>query len=114
MKARVKATRDIVDVLPYADEDGTVRFYANMENKWHEAYEIDIVSEVIQPDYWEKLKHQAAIAAMQGMLSNSDYIERFTAHTVDGISFVDDLTSYANDYATALVEKLKNEQLCAQ
>jgi hypothetical protein len=60
-----------------------------------------------EPDYWEKLKHQYAGMAMQGMLSNSDYIERFTAHTIDGISLEEDLTRCAKYYATALVNRLK-------
>ena len=50
MKARVKAIGVIVDVLAYAEMDGTVRFYANMENKWYESYEIDLVSELPTPD----------------------------------------------------------------
>ncbi|MBR5183120.1 MAG: hypothetical protein IKW15_01445 [Bacteroidales bacterium] len=110
MKARVKATGEIVDVLPYADEDGTVRFYANMENKWHEAYEIDIVSEVTQPDYWEKLHHQAAIAAMQGVLSNKELFNAIT----DGVwppnrhAYI---AARCDEYATALVKKLKNGKL---
>ena len=63
-----------------------------------------------QPDYWEKLKHQYAGMAMQGMLSNSDYIDRFTAHTIDGISDEDDIAKYAKDYATALVNRFKEEE----
>ena len=57
MKARVRATGEIVDVLPYAEKDGTIRFYANMEDKWHEAYDIDLVSKTLSPEYWDKLHH---------------------------------------------------------
>lgn len=108
MKARVKATGATVFVRPY---DEKFDFICDMEGERGVLYnkeQLEFPKD--EPDYWEKLHHQAAIAAMQGMLSNSDYIERFTAHTVDGISCVDSLTSYANDYATALVEKLKNEK----
>ena len=99
MKARVKATGEIVDVLPYADEDGTVRFYANMENKWHEAYEIDIVSEVTQPDYWVKLKHQYAGMAIQGILANPETI---------GLDDID-VAATAIRIANITVTKLKEE-----
>ena len=111
MKARVKATGEVIEI----SEDCS-RLYAENYDKSYNLNELEFLDAKEksfpkdEPDYWEKLKHQAAIAAMRGILSNSDYIERFTAHTVDGISCVDSLTSYANDYATALVEKLKNEK----
>ena len=98
MKARVKASGEIVDVLPYAEKDGTIRFYANMEDKWHEAYDIDLVFETLTPDYWTKLHHQAAIAAMQGLMSK------------EILDTPDSLSSHAIYYATALIEKLKNEK----
>ena len=63
------------------------------------------------PDYWEKLKHQYAGMAMQGMLSNAigfDEVRRKAAE--DGISnLITLIAGAAKDYATALVEKLKNE-----
>lgn len=109
MKARVKAIGEIVDVLPYAEKDGTVRFYANMENKWYEAYEIDIVSEVPPPDYWEKLKHQYAGMAMQGILSCDDIKLDFTEHTDE---LFDAISITSVKISTALVNKLKEESQC--
>ena len=100
MKARVRATREIVDVLPYAEEDGTVRFYANMEDKWHEAYEIDIVSEVTPPDYWTRLEHQYAGMAMQGMLANSAFDEVSVA----------DIAITSIKVATSVIKRLKEER----
>lgn len=100
MKARIKATGEIVDVLPYAGEDGAVRFYANMENKWYEAYEIDIVSEVPPPDYWEKLKHQYAGMAMQGMFANPAFKDIDIKIVVLG----------AVGAAVKLINKLKEEE----
>jgi hypothetical protein len=100
MKARVKATGEIIELCNMEfDEDG---------NEYYRE-ELELIDE---PDYWEKLKHQYAGMAMQGMLSNSDYIERFTAHTIDGISDEDDIAKYAKDYATALVNRLKEESQC--
>ena len=50
-----------------------------------------------EPDYWEKLKHQAAIAAMQGFLAGGmedTYLR---------------VAEFSIKQATALVEKLKAE-----
>lgn len=102
MKARVKAIGEIVDVLPYAEEDGTVRFYANMENKWYEAYEIDIVSEVPPPDYWEKLKHQYAGMAMQGILANPETVALYDV----------DVAATAIRIANITIKKLKEDLQC--
>lgn len=101
MKARVKAIGEIVDVLPYAEEDGTVRFYANMENKWYEAYEIDIVSEVPPPDYWEKLKHQYA-----GSFFKS-FLDKF-----DNTTSIEKLMDNSIKLAKIFINKLKEESQC--
>ena len=106
MKARVKATGEIVEIT-----SGVICIDKNDHKQ-------TIHSDFIEPyidintdnDYWEKLKHQYAGMAMQGMLGNSDYIERFTMHTIDGISHEDDLARCAKDYATALVNRLKEEE----
>ena len=52
-----------------------------------------------EPDYWERLKHQYAGMAMQGLCINPDY--RNTPW--------DKVAKDAILAATALVEKLKNE-----
>ena len=52
-----------------------------------------------EPDYWEKLKHQYAGMAMQGILAN---------YGVEPLP--DDAANDAREYATALVEKLKEEK----
>ena len=94
MKARVKVTREIV--------------YANMENECYKAYEIDIVSEVTQPDYWEKLKHQAAIVAMQGILSNTKLMDILGMQK--GRELDEMVADLSLKHATALVNKLKEEK----
>lgn len=52
---------------------------------------------IIEPDYWDKLHHQAAIMAMQGLVSNPNIREDIC------------ITDTAIILATELVEKLKNE-----
>ena len=55
-----------------------------------------------EPDYWEKLKHQAAINAMQGILSNPNHALWERENNANGIA------ESANNIATALVDKLKS------
>ena len=64
-----------------------------------------------EPDYWEKLKHQYAGMAMQGMMNNSFLVGEFKKDPNNGISDMSNIiTKAAVIYATALVEKLKNEK----
>jgi len=67
MKARVKATGEIVEVsqgiyfpYQYVDDNGTIYTEEHLE----------ILPEVLAStiDYWTRLEHQAAIAAMQALL----------------------------------------------
>ena len=60
-----------------------------------------------EPDYWEKLKHQAAISAMQGILSNEvislDFESENSNACIEAVAIV------SVRVATALVNKLKGE-----
>ena len=103
MKARVKATGEIVRIF----DKGNGLFEAT-NGETYFSQSLHFIED--EPDYWEKLKHQAAIAAMQGMLSNSAYMENFVKYAVEGESLVSVTTQNAFDYATALIEKLKNEK----
>lgn len=60
-----------------------------------------------QPDYWEKLKHQYAGMAMQGMLSNCE----FPAYSTEGY-YKHNIANNALEYATALVNRLKEDSQC--
>ena len=51
-----------------------------------------------EPDYWEKLEHQYAGMAMQGILSRGHWPE------------VKDITEYVVKIAHALVEKYKEKE----
>lgn len=93
MKARVKATGEIV------------KFHHNSliidEDRRH--YDIDELENIDVHDYWEKLLHQYAGMAMQGLLSNPSITERELA-TRKGI--VED----AERLAHTLVEKMKEKK----
>ncbi len=98
MKARVKATGEIVEVNEFCTlKDSGERTYY-----WANALEL-ITQD--NPDYWTRLEHTYAGMAMQGLLSsgklniimdNSDVLP-------EGIAIM------SRDFAHALVEKLKNE-----
>ena len=60
-----------------------------------------------EPDYWEKLKHQYAGMAMQGLLSNPQIWKDWDE---EGLVTKDlEAADMADYFATALVEKLKKE-----
>ena len=115
MKARVKATGAVVDV-ELRHFSGFSAYVDRMGVMYKGLYDLDFDLEgnhkggqIItlpkdEPDYWTKLHHQAAITAMQGMLSNSSITEQKLT-TRKGI--IED----AERLATTLVEKLKSEKL---
>lgn len=100
MKALVKATGEIVWVHTTDDADfidGNGRYY------WeHELF----FGSLDDPDYWTRLEHKAAIAAMQGMLSNPAFPE----HSQEGY-YKKNIVNNAYEYAHTLVEKLKSSDL---
>lgn len=97
MKARVKATGNIVDVEWYGhDSMGTIYADVTHTTKYYE-YELDFDTVY---DYWTRIEHQAAIAAMQGMLAGTYY---------QGLSH-DRVVEDAQYVAHALVEKMKEER----
>ena len=118
MKARVKATGEIVSVkaktyiangrwdvgIRYEDIDRNIYYKEHLDFENLTEVLTDVKEKSFpkdEPDYWEKLYHQAAIAAMQGLLSNSKYNTNTDfSTTLKGVCNI----------ATALIEKLKNEK----
>lgn len=78
MKARVKAMGKIVEVITVADyinENGQIiGEYKDANGMLYTSYDLDFYIEegITIPDYWTRLEHQAAIGAMQGILSNPE------------------------------------------
>lgn len=95
MKARVKATGEIVTII---STDG---FSLTDESGNH--YLIRELEEVM-PDYWEKLKHQYAGMAMQGILANCNHQLWEREANSKGIA----KNSY--EIATALINELKEKE----
>ena len=106
MKARVKATGEIVEVAYHG-----LGVYVDM-NKWDGEYNFDeiIILDNGDPDYWEKLKHQYAGMAMQGILGNQTYTKNLLETSTSAKNARDIIVDASFYLATALVEKLKEKK----
>ena len=111
MKARVKQTGEIVEVDFYLETKKGKLFGEVTDSKrlckpdstYRKFYrdEIEFLSYEDTPTYWEKLLHQYAGMAMQGLLASGDW---------DECSW-DIIAEDAIRAATALVEKLKESKV---
>lgn len=101
MKARIKATGEIVEVAYHG-----LGVYVDM-NKWDKEYNFDeiIILDNGDPDYWTRLEHTYAGMAMQGLMS---YVEQITPKK--GRSVCDEIVDISFKVAHALVEKYKKEE----
>ena len=133
MKARVKATGEIVEVkvdnsqfADYIGKNGLLYWKGELDfevtdkdviyNKgWQDGWDDAVKSEIpkihpklkgTKPNYWEKLKHQYAGMAMQAILGNPDITASVDANAI----LSEYVVSNAVYYATALVEKLKKRR----
>ena len=103
MKARVKATGEIVNINEFCtlNDSGERTYY------W--ANSLELITRD-NPDYWTRLEHQAAIAAMQGLLNNnllsSVLFKTGTTHE----DYINEVVKVAKEYAHALVQKMKEEK----
>ena len=98
MKARIKATGEIVDLAPYTRvcED-----FAKGRSWLVE--ELDDADDV--PDYWTRLEHQYAGMAMQGLMTILPNIGG-----IEGRTPKDEIVDIATETAHALMEKLKEKE----
>ena len=102
MKARVKATGEIIEVAECASryKERGWNFVSIATRVLYTYADLDFDVNNEYPDYWEKLKHQYAGMAMQAYITRHD----------DDRFYIDDLANDAVNFATALVEKLKEEK----
>lgn len=105
MKARVKGTTAIIDVDFNANalREGYPPYYAGGGIYYYpeQLVWIDNIDST-EPDYWEKLKHQYAGMAMQGILSNNELYRVICKSR--------NLETAIMEYATDLVNRLKEEK----
>lgn len=97
MKARVKATGNLVDVKWYKHNSiGSI--YADVTHI-HKYYEDELDFNTVY-DYWTRLEHQYAGMAMQGMLAGTYYQGLPHDRVIEDAQYI----------AHALVEKYKKEE----
>lgn len=103
MKARVIKTGDIIEI----SEDCSYLYAENYDKSYNlnELEFLDVKEKSFpkdEPDYWEKLKHQYAGMAMQGLLA---------AYGVSEMKMcIKNGAEQSIRIATALVNKLKEEE----
>lgn len=111
MKARVKATGEIVEVEPTFVDGNKIYSWVTDNGYFHTTGSLDfeaLIEELPyvkeksfpkdEPDYWDKLHHQAAIDFMKSFLDK-----------YDGTVNIESLLSNAIKLAKSLVNKLKEE-----
>lgn len=106
MKARVKATGNIVDATYWNTSANGIKYY-DIDNSGYTMTENELDFDFsYTPDYWTRLEYQYAGMAMQGMLANSsielDY--KGDEECIQAVAIV------AGNFAHALVEKYKKEE----
>lgn len=118
MKARVKLTGQIVDVvvkeIPQYGIQGEnsggpikyliTRFYDGENYYRYDELDFDVESF----DYWTRLEHQYAGMAMQALLSSDTMLEVLSRR--NNGTMEEEVAREAFDYAHALVEKLKEKE----
>ena len=125
MKARIKETGELIEVMQVYEKGES--FYVRLdmldtiEVRYHiselEFEGVETEGKFAQiclngikqgidynPDYWTRLEHQAAIAAMQGILSMPVYGSNGSEVDQDAV------IECAMEYAHTLVEKMKNKE----
>lgn len=101
MKARVKATGEIVEIFGISFDASNGMIYD----------EADLIIPKDEPDYWDKLHHQYAGMAMQGILSNNDLLAALCNGNKE-VSISKMVSDNADIIATTLINKLKEDSQC--
>jgi hypothetical protein len=99
MKARIKETGEIVNLASYATItlDQCDSWGNPIEMK---PEEVELIQEVTEDEHWQDVREKAAIAALGGLLANTNKI-----------GGEDVFTKVAVDFANALVKRLKEAKL---
>jgi hypothetical protein len=105
MKARVKATGDIVYASYWNTSANGIKYY-DIDNSGYTMTEDELDFDLsYTPDYWTRLEHQYAGMAMQGLMTILPNIGGLEGRTPK-----DEIVDIAMGTAHALVEKLKEKE----
>ena len=111
MKARIKATGEEIEVMQVYEKGDSFYVRLDMLSTTEVRYHISELefegiesSNQLEPDYWTRLEHQAAIAAMQGIIGEGRHVV-----LLDGSTTHQKVVERAISVAHALVEKLKEK-----
>ena len=116
MKARVKETGEIVEVIAvgdYINEFGQIiGEYKDADGMPYNSYDLDFYIEegITIPDYWTRLEHQYAGMAMQGILSNPEYLRSLMHTKHDDYRVHEVVPNVAVRLSHALVQELKEKE----
>lgn len=106
MKARVKATGEIIEVKiidQLSEEEMYVEKFGEMSGRVFHITELDF-DNLDYLDYWTRLRHQAAIAAMQSKMAQGNNFGNSREDVCNKIA------DYCIDVADALIKKLKEKE----
>lgn len=100
MKARIKATGEIVNLASYAtialDQCDSLGNPIELKPE-----EVELLQDITEDDHWRDVRERAAIAAMQSIIRE--------LYCSDGL-FATQVAIFAVGYADALVEQLKKKE----
>lgn len=112
MKAKIRETGEIVDIIDYNVNTSSRSIsdfvsYTDSKGIVHSTslnyyWDFEPIEQFNSDEHWQDIRGYAAIAAMQAMLSCGE-----GAFSYDGRK--DDIAKAAVEYANALVEELKKE-----
>lgn len=91
--------------------DPSLASYVDKQRGWiSEAFMDGVIwADGNRPVDWQQVRIQAAIAAMQGILSNSDYVRSVEHISRNTEEFRERVSTISTEQADALVERLKEE-----
>lgn len=106
MKARVKATGEIVHVGDY----NTIHHDPMYKNERTGPWRLEELDFTETPDYWTRLEHQYVGMAMQGILGSEEIMMRINKMPIKEDKFGLVIAELSTNIAHALVEKLKEKE----
>jgi hypothetical protein len=112
MKARVKATGEIINIADYARV--TLDRCDSYGNPIELSFdEVEILQERSDNIDWEQRRYELAKAAMQGLTSNSFWMKNLGIHLDEhpnrNIDAIEIVSIESINYADAMIKKLKGE-----